>query len=157
MTELQVGTKAPAFSLPAVGGDTVSLAQFAGRKVVLFFYPKDNTEGCTLEARDFSRLKDAFEAEGAVVIGMSPDSVKKHENFTKKHELTVPLAADEDMAILSAYGVWQEKSMYGRKYMGVVRTTFLIGEDGTILNIWDKVKVAGHADEVLEAVKAAKA
>lgn len=157
MTELQIGTKAPDFSLPVVGGDTVSLAQFAGRKVVLFFYPKDNTEGCTLEARDFSRLKEAFETEGAVVIGMSPDSVKKHENFTKKHELTVPLAADEDMAILSAYGVWQEKSMYGRKYMGVVRTTFLIGEDGTILNIWPKVKVAGHADEVLDAVKAAKA
>lgn len=157
MTELQIGTKAPDFSLPVVGGDTVSLAQFAGRKVVLFFYPKDNTEGCTLEARDFSRLKEAFEAEGAVVIGMSPDSVKKHENFTKKHELTVPLAADEDMAILSAYGVWQEKSMYGRKYMGVVRTTFLIGEDGTILNIWPKVKVAGHADAVLDAVKAAKA
>lgn len=157
MTELQIGTKAPDFSLPVVGGDTVSLAQFASRKVVLFFYPKDNTEGCTLEARDFSRLKEAFEAEGAVVIGMSPDSVKKHENFTKKHELTVPLAADEDMAILSAYGVWQEKSMYGRKYMGVVRTTFLIGEDGTILNIWPKVKVAGHADEVLDAVKAAKA
>jgi thioredoxin-dependent peroxiredoxin len=157
MTELQIGTKAPDFSLPAVGGDTVSLAQFAGRKLVLFFYPKDNTEGCTLEARDFSRLKADFEKQGAVVIGMSPDSVKKHENFTKKHDLTVPLAADEDMAILSAYGVWQEKSMYGRTYMGVVRTTFLIGEDGTILNIWPKVKVAGHADAVLEAVKAAKA
>jgi thioredoxin-dependent peroxiredoxin len=157
MTELQPGSKAPDFALPSANGDTVSLSKFTGKKIVLYFYPKDNTPGCTQEAIEFSRLKPEFEAAGAVVIGMSPDSAKKHQNFTKKHALSVELAADEDVSTLEAYGVWQEKSMYGRTYMGVVRTTFLIGEDGNILKIWPKVKVDGHAQEVLDAVRSASA
>lgn len=157
MAELKPGDKAPDFQLPSSDGDIVSLASLAGRKAVVFFYPKDNTTGCTLEARDFSRLKDDFEKAGATLVGVSPDSLKQHQNFIKKQELSVNLASDEATDMLSAYGVWQEKSMYGRQYMGVVRTTFLIDEGGTILKVWPKVKVAGHAEEVLAAVMAAKA
>lgn len=154
MTNLQVGDKAPQFVLPSDGDGTVSLADLCGKKVALFFYPKDDTSGCTAEAIAFTGLQADFEAAGAVIIGMSPDSAKKHDKFKAKHELTVLLASDEDKSTLEAYGVWVEKSMYGRKYMGVERSTFLISEDGTILRIWRKVKVPGHAEEVLEAVRA---
>ncbi|PHP68069.1 peroxiredoxin [Zhengella mangrovi] len=155
MAEIDIGQAAPDFELPADGGKTMTLSDLRGKKVVLFFYPKDDTSGCTAEAIDFTRLKDAFEAAGTLVIGMSPDSVKKHDKFKVKHELTVDLVSDEDKTALEAYGVWVEKSMYGRKYMGVERSTFLIGPDGKILRIWRKVKVPGHADEVLEAAKSA--
>ncbi|TQX91619.1 MULTISPECIES: peroxiredoxin [unclassified Rhizobium] len=154
MTELSVGANAPAFDLPRDGGGNVSLAAFQGKPVVLFFYPKDDTSGCTTESVNFTGLASEFEKAGAVVIGMSPDSVKSHDKFVKKHSLGVILAADEEKSTLEAYGVWKEKSMYGKKYMGVERTTVLIGADGRIVRIWEKVKVPGHAEEVLEAVRA---
>lgn len=154
MTNLQAGDKAPQFVLPSDGDGTISLADLSGKKVVLFFYPKDDTSGCTAEATAFTGLQSDFEVAGALVIGMSPDSVKKHDKFKAKHDLSVALASDEDKSTLEAYGVWVEKSMYGRKYMGVERSTFLISEDGTILRVWRKVKVPGHAEEVLEAVRA---
>ena len=152
MTELTTGTEAPQFSLP-VGSSTVRLTDLRGKIVVLYFYPKDDTQGCTAEAIDFSRLHGEFSEAGAVVIGVSPDSLAKHEKFTRKHELTVPLGSDEDLETVKAYGVWAEKSMYGKTFMGVVRSTFLIDREGKIARIWPKVKVAGHAAEVLEAVK----
>ena len=154
-TELKVGDAAPDFQLPSDNGETVSLATLRGKKIVLFFYPKDNTDGCTLEAKDFSRLKGDFEAAGAQVFGMSPDSIKKHKNFVTKQELTVPLISDEATETLTKFGVWQEKSMYGRKYMGVVRTTVVIDANGRIEKIWPSVKVDGHAEEVLAYVKSA--
>ncbi len=154
MTELTVGTSAPDFTLPRDGGATVSLSQFRGKAVVLFFYPKDDTSGCTAESIAFTALADNFEAANAVIIGLSPDSVKSHDKFAKKHSLSVILASDEEKTILSAYGVWVEKSMYGRKYMGVERTTVLIDTDGKVAKVWEKVKVPGHAEEVLTAVKA---
>ncbi|WFR96930.1 peroxiredoxin [Rhizobium tumorigenes] len=154
MTEISVGANAPAFDLPRDGGGNVSLAAFQGKLVVLFFYPKDDTSGCTTESVAFTGLASEFEKAGAVVIGMSPDSVKSHDKFVKKHSLGVILAADEEKSTLEAYGVWKEKSMYGKKYMGVERTTVLIGADGRIVRIWEKVKVPGHAEEVLEAVRA---
>lgn len=153
MAELKVGDEAPHFSLPAEGGGTVRLAELRGKIVVLFFYPQDNTPTCTVEAIDFSRLNSAFNKAGAVVIGVSPDSLKKHEKFRKKHELATPLLSDESRQAIDAYGVWAQKSMFGRKYMGVVRTTFLIDRNGRIARIWPKVRVSGHADEVLEAAK----
>lgn len=155
MAELDAGQMAPEFDLPADGGGTLKLSDLRGKKVALFFYPKDDTSGCTAEAIDFTRLKGDFEAAGTVVVGMSPDSAKKHDKFKAKHDLTVDLVSDEDKTALEAYGVWVEKSMYGRKYMGVERSTFLIGEDGSILRIWRKVKVPGHAEEVLAAARAA--
>jgi thioredoxin-dependent peroxiredoxin len=151
---LAEGAVAPDFDLPATDGRQIRLGDLKGRKVVLYFYPKDDTSGCTREAVDFSRLKDAFDAVGAVIIGVSPDDVGRHEKFRAKHDLTVDLASDPDKGTLEAYGVWVEKSMYGRRYMGVERSTFLIGDDGRILRVWRKVKVPGHADEVLSAVKA---
>jgi peroxiredoxin Q/BCP len=154
MAEIAVGDIAPAFKLPQDGGGELSLSDHRGKPVVLYFYPKDDTSGCTAEAIAFSGLKLQFEKAGATVIGMSPDSVKKHDRFKSKHELTVTLVADEDKKVLEAYGVWAEKSMYGRKYMGVERTTFLIGPDGKVAQVWRKVKVPGHAEEVLAAVKA---
>ena len=153
MAELAIGDEAPIFSLPADGG-SVRLAELRGKIVVLFFYPKDNTETCTAEAIDFTRLNKAFAKTGAVVVGISPDSVKKHANFKKKHALETILAADESREAIEAYGVWAEKTMFGRKYMGVERTTFLIDRDGKIARIWRKVRVPGHADEVLEAARA---
>ena len=154
MAEIAVGGIAPAFELPQGGGGTLSLSSYRGKPVVLYFYPKDDTSGCTAEAIAFSGLKPQFEKAGAVVIGMSPDSVKSHDKFKTKHKLAVELVSDEDKKVLEAYGVWAEKSMYGRKYMGVERTTFLIGPDGKVARVWRKVKVPGHAEEVLEAVKA---
>ena len=150
----QRGKLAPDFTLPTDGGDKVELSRFKGRKVVLYFYPKDDTSGCTLEAVTFTTLAPEFEAAGAVVIGVSPDSVKSHDKFKAKHELGVILAADEERKAIEAYGVWGEKSMYGRKYMGVLRTTFLIGPDRRIAQVWENVKVKGHAEAVLAAVKA---
>jgi peroxiredoxin Q/BCP len=153
-TELAPGGKAPAFKLARDGGDSVSLADFAGRKLVLYFYPKADTTGCTREAIDFSGLKSAFSRAGTEILGVSGDPVRALDAFKTKHKLTVALASDEKHALLEAYGVWQEKSMYGRKYMGIVRSTFLIGPDGRIAQIWPKVSVAGHAEEVLAAAKA---
>lgn len=152
--ELSVGSKAPDFTLPRDGGGTVSLAELSGKPVVIYFYPKDDTSGCTAEGIAFSGLGADFAEADAVVIGMSPDSVKSHDKFVKKHALTVILAADEEKTAANAYGVWVEKSMYGRKYMGIERSTFLIARDGTIARIWPKVKVPGHAQEVLDAVRA---
>jgi peroxiredoxin Q/BCP len=140
-------------NLPRDGGGNVSLAELAGKKVVLYFYPKDDTSGCTTEALDFTTLADDFAAAGAVVVGVSPDPVKAHDKFVAKHNLGVILASDEDKTVLEAYGVWKEKSMYGRQYMGVERSTFLINDNGEIARIWRKVKVKGHAQEVLEAAR----
>ncbi|WP_018184384.1 peroxiredoxin [Kaistia granuli] len=153
MPALAPGSPAPDFDLPTDGGGRISLADLRGRKVVLYFYPKDNTAGCTLEAIDFSAQAAAFEAAGTRVIGVSADSVKSHDRFKKKHDLAILLASDEEKTMLEAYGVWTEKSMYGRKFMGIVRTTYLIGADGKIARVWDKVKVAGHVDDVLAAAR----
>ncbi|MEM8812928.1 MAG: peroxiredoxin [Pseudomonadota bacterium] len=154
MTELAEGAQAPDFDMPVDGGGSVSLKELRGKSVVLYFYPKDDTSGCTKEAISFSGLKDDFEAANSKVIGVSPDSIKSHEKFKTKHDLTVMLASDEEKKTVQDYGVWVEKSMYGRKYMGVERATFLIGPDGSIAKVWRKVKVAGHAEKVLEEVKA---
>lgn len=153
MANLTEGMMAPDFTLPRDDGGTVSLSEFKGKSVVLFFYPKDDTSGCTAESIAFTALLSEFFAAGTVVIGMSPDSVKKHDKFAKKYDLSVILAADEELTALNAYGVWVEKSMYGRKYMGVERTTVLIGTDGVVRRVWEKVKVPGHAEEVLAAAK----
>ncbi|KAA9361412.1 peroxiredoxin [Ochrobactrum quorumnocens] len=153
MARPQVGDLAPDFTLPS-DSDTITLSSLKGKPVVLYFYPKDDTSGCTKEAIAFSQLKPEFDKIGARVIGLSPDSAEKHAKFRKKHELTVDLAADEDRTALEAYGVWVEKSMYGRKYMGVERATFLIDAEGRIAHMWEKVKVAGHAEAVLEAARA---
>ncbi|CAD7044952.1 peroxiredoxin [Pseudorhizobium endolithicum] len=149
MTKLNTGDSAPDFTLPRDGGGTVALRDFRGRDVVLYFYPKDDTTGCTAEAVAFTALLPQFEDAGAVVIGISPDPVAKHDKFAAKHGLRVVLASDEEKEVSQAYGVWVQKSMYGRTYMGVERSTFLIGKDGRIRNVWPKVKVAGHAEEVL--------
>jgi peroxiredoxin Q/BCP len=151
---LKEGDPAPAFDLPGAGGEKLSLAALKGKKVALYFYPKDDTSGCTKEAMDFNSLRDKFAKAKTIVVGMSPDPVKSHDKFRTKYELSLPLASDENKETLGAYGVWVEKSMYGRKYMGVERTTVLIGADGRIARIWRKVKVPGHAEEVLAAAKA---
>lgn len=154
MEHIKPGAQAPDFNLPGSGGTEISLSAHRGSIVVLFFYPKDDTSGCTAEAIDFTALKPQFDALDVVLIGMSPDSVKKHDKFIAKHELSVDLASDEEKAVLATYGVWVEKSMYGRKYMGVERTTLLIDREGNIARVWNKVKVPGHAAEVLEAAQA---
>ncbi len=148
------GAKAPDFTLPRDGGGTVSLADFAGKKLVLYFYPRADTSGCTREAIEFSRQKAAFSRAGADILGVSADPVAAQDAFKAKHKLAVALAADETHRVLEAYGVWQEKSMYGRKFFGIVRTTFLIGADRRILRVWPRVSVDGHAEDVLAAVKA---
>jgi peroxiredoxin Q/BCP len=153
-TELKEGARAPRFRLPRDGGGRVSLADYKGRALVLYFYPKANTSGCTLEAQDFSRLRSRFEKAGTDILGISADPVAALDKFRDKQNLTIPLASDETKETLVAYGAWGEKSLYGRKFMGVVRKTVLIGPDGRIVRIWPKVKVAGHAEEVLEAAKA---
>jgi peroxiredoxin Q/BCP len=151
---LAEGSKAPAFSLPRDGGSSVSLGDYAGQKLVLFFYPRADTPGCTKEAIDFTRLAGAFADAQTVVLGVSADPLKAQEAFRNKHELTTPLVSDEQHQMLEAYGVWGEKSMYGRTFLGVLRTTVLIGKDGRIIRIWRHVKVDGHADEVLAAAQA---
>ena len=153
-SELRPGTKAPAFTLPRDGGETVSLGDFAGRKLVLYFYPRANTPGCTKEAIDFSQLKDAFAKASTDILGVSADPLPAQDKFKAKHKLRVALASDETHRMLEAFGVWQEKSMYGRKFMGVVHATFLIGPDQRIARIWPKVSVSGHAEEVLAAAQA---
>jgi thioredoxin-dependent peroxiredoxin len=151
---LAEGSKAPAFRLPRDGGETVSLADFADRKLVLFFYPRADTPGCTKEAIDFTRLAGAFAESQTAVLGVSADPLKAQESFRDKHELGIPLVSDEQHEMLEAYGVWGEKSMYGRTFLGILRTTVLIGADGRIIRIWRHVKVDGHADEVLAAAQA---
>ena len=149
------GMKAPAFRLPRDGGETVTLVDFAGRKLVLFFYPRADTPGCTREAIDFTRLSGAFADSQTSVLGVSADPLKAQEKFRDKHELKVPLVSDEQHEMLEAYGAWGEKSMYGRTFLGIIRTTVLVGADGRIVRIWRHVKVDGHADEVLAAAEAA--
>lgn len=151
MEKLGIGDIAPDFNLPRDGGAEQSLSQLRGKPVVLYFYPKDDTSGCTLEAHDFTALKPEFDKIGVEIIGMSPDKAAKHDKFKQKHELNITLVSDEEKTTLMAYGVWVEKSMYGRKYMGVERTTFLIDKTGKIAEIWHKVKVPGHAQAVLQA------
>jgi peroxiredoxin Q/BCP len=150
----QVGDKAPAFTLPTDGGGKVSLAELKGKPVVLYFYPKDDTSGCTSEAIAFSGLKAKFDKLGAVVIGCSRDSVAAHDKFKTKHKLKVILAADESGQATESYGVWGEKSLYGRTYMGIERATFLIAPSGKVAAVWRKVKVQGHAEAVLAAILA---
>lgn len=153
MTALTIGDHAPDFELPGDGGRKIRLEDFRGKKLVLYFYPKDDTTACTTEAISFSQLLPDIEAAGGAVVGISTDSVRKHDNFIRKRELTVALGSDEDNVVSSLYGVWKEKSMYGRSYMGIERSTFLIDADGRIARIWQKVKVKGHAEEVLEALR----
>lgn len=152
--ELKTGDKAPNFTLPADGGGKVSLAELKGKSVVLYFYPKDDTSGCTAEAIAFSKDSKAFKAAGAVVVGVSKDSAASHDKFKAKYDLSVTLVADEETKTAEAYGVWVEKSMYGRRYMGMERATFLIDGKGIIRHIWRKVKVPGHSADVLAAAKA---
>ncbi len=149
----QAGDQAPAFQLPDQDGTPVSLAQFAGRSVVLYFYPKDNTPGCTVEACGFRDEHSALEAAGAVVLGVSADSTASHRKFATRFNLPFPLLADVDHTLSEAYGVWGEKSLYGRKFLGITRATFLIGPDGVLKQVWPKVKVNGHVAEVLAALK----
>jgi len=150
---LAEGAKAPAFRLPRDGGEVVSLSDFAGKKLVLFFYPRANTPGCTKEAIDFTRLSGAFAESGTAVLGISADSLKAQESFRDKHKLDVPLISDEKHEMLEAYGAWGEKSLYGRTFLGIIRTTVLIGADGMVKRIWRHVKVDGHAEAVLEAAR----
>lgn len=151
---IEENKSAPAFTLPDQDGDTVSLSDFRGKTVVLYFYPKDSTPGCTAEALDFTRLKGEFDAANAVVIGMSKDSVKRHRTFVDKNDLEVILLSDEDGKVIEAYGAWGEKKMYGKTHMGIIRSTLVIDGTGKVRKVWPKVRVKGHAEEVLEAVKA---
>jgi len=151
---LNDGDKAPDFELATDGGGSLALSRLKGKPAVLYFYPKDDTSGCTAEAKDFSRLAPDFRKAGVEIIGVSPDSVDSHAKFRRKYDLAIKLAADPDKAVANAYGVWVEKSMYGRKYMGVERSTFLIDKAGRVARSWRKVKVPGHAEEVLAAAKA---
>ena len=151
--ELVAGGKAAAFTLPRDGGGTISLKDFKGRKLVLYFYPKADTPGCTKEAIAFSKLRAAFAKAGTDILGVSADPVAAQDKFKTKHAIGIALGSDENKAMLKAYGAWGEKSLYGRKFMGVIRKTFLIGGDGRIVRVWPKVRVDGHAEEVLEAAR----
>ena len=151
---LEIGNAAPDFVLPTDGAGTIALKDLRQKPVVLYFYPKDNTSGCTQEAIDFRDNMEKFAAHDVTVVGISKDSVKKHDNFKAKHQLNFSLASDESTDVCEQYGVWVEKKMYGNTYWGIERTTFLIGADGKIVKIWPKVKVKGHADEVLAALNA---
>ena len=152
-TTLKEGDKAPAINLPGDGGSTVNLADYKGQKVLVYFYPKDDTPGCTAESCSLSENLSKLNKLNCAVIGISKDSVKKHDKFKAKYDLKFPLASDEEGDVCERYGVWGEKSMMGRKYMGIERTTFLIDENGTIEKIWPKVKVEGHTEEIIEALK----
>lgn len=149
---LQAGDVAPDFELPSEGEKPIRLSRFRGRQVVLYFYPKDDTPGCTIEAQEFSAAAKSFERQGAVVIGVSPDTPACHARFKAKHGLAIHLASDDKAAVASMYGVWVEKQMFGRKYMGVARTTFLISPEGRIERVWRRVKPKGHAAEILAAI-----
>ncbi|MBM7067516.1 thioredoxin-dependent thiol peroxidase [Actibacterium sp. 188UL27-1] len=151
---IETGQPAPDFTLPRDGGDSVTLSNLKPKAVVLYFYPKDDTSGCTKQAIGFTEHLDAFEAAGAVILGVSKDSVKKHDKFRDKHALKIALLSDEDNDVCEQYGVWAEKSMYGKTYMGIERSTFIIDGTGTVREAWRKVKVPGHVEKVLEAVKA---
>ncbi len=148
---IEVGKQAPAFSLPTDAGGTLAVP--TGKPMILFFYPKDDTPGCTTEAKGFTETKPAFADLGVEIVGLSPDTVQKHDKFIAKHDLGVTLASDEEKSTLQAYGVWVEKSMYGRTYMGVERSTFLIDGKGKVLEVWRKVKVKGHVDAVFQAAR----
>jgi peroxiredoxin Q/BCP len=148
------GDTAPAFDMPADGGGQAKLGDFSGKSLVLYFYPRDDTPGCTKEAIAFTEMGDAFETAGTAIVGVSRDTVAKHEKFKTKHDLNVVLGSDADGSVCEAYGVWVEKNMYGKKSMGIERATFLIGPDGTVRKVWRKVKVAGHVEAVLEAAQA---
>jgi peroxiredoxin Q/BCP len=150
----EAGQKAPDFELATESGSPIRLSELEGKPVVVYFYPKDDTSGCTKEAQAFTALAPEFTAAGVRVIGISPDTVESHARFRAKHDLGIELAADPERKAIESYGVWVEKSMYGRKYMGVDRSTFLIDAKGKIVRVWRKVKVAGHAEDVLEAAKA---
>lgn len=150
---IQEGDKAPNFSLEADGGGKLSLKEFSGKPLILYFYPKDDTAGCTREAIDFSGAAAKFKKLGAAVVGVSKDSVASHDRFKTKHKLTIALASDPDGKVIESYGSWIEKSMYGRKYMGIDRSTFLIDGKGRIAKIWRKVRVPGHVEDVLDATK----
>ena len=152
-TALVAGAQAPDFALPRDGGGTVKLADFKGRILALYFYPRADTPGCTREAIDFTRLKDAFAAAGTAVLGISADPLKAQEKFRDKHSLSIPLISDETHEMLEAYGAWGEKSMYGKSFLGILRTTVLIGADGKVAKVWRNVRVDGHADEVLAAAR----
>ncbi len=152
MKPLSEGDVAPSFDLPADGDRRLRLADFKGKIIVLYFYPRDDTEACTVEAIDFTARATAFEELGAVVIGVSTDPLRSHDRFKKKHDLTVPLASDVDHEVIGRYGSWVEKSMFGRKYMGTSRDTFVIGRDGRIARLWRRVRVPGHVEEVLRTV-----
>ncbi len=153
---LSEGDPVPDVKLEGMNGQPISPTDFSGQKLVIYFYPKDDTSGCTREAQDFSALASEFEKAGTWILGVSKDDVKKHQKFTDKYDLKVPLATDADGSVCDAFGTWIEKSMYGRKYMGIERATFLVGADGTIERVWRNVKVPGHADEVLEAARSLK-
>lgn len=154
MSEIVAGKKAPDFELPTDGGGQFRLSEHAGKPIVLYFYPKDDTPGCTAEAIAFTGLADQFAAANALIVGISPDSPKSHDRFKAKYELSIVLAADAEKETANLYGVWVKKSRYGREYMGVDRTTFLIDSDGVVAQVWRKVRVKGHAEEVLQAVAA---
>lgn len=153
MFELNIGDKAPDFNLPRDGGNKISLSDYRGQNVILYFYPKDNTPGCTTESCDFRDNLPGFEALDAQIIGISKDSAASHDKFRKKHNLNFPLASDEESNVCETYGVWKEKNMYGKKFMGIERSTFLIDSKGTIRRIWRKVKVKNHCKEVLAALE----
>ena len=154
MTHPAVGDIAPAISLPRDGGENMDLSDFAGKNIVLYFYPKDDTPGCTKESIGFTENVDAFAALNTVILGISKDSVKKHDKFVAKHNLKIALLSDEEGDVCERYGTWVEKNMYGKTYMGIERATYLIGTDGRIAQVWRKVRVPGHVDAVLDAVKA---
>lgn len=156
MSKLAIGSNAPDFTLPGDSGTSISLADYKGQYVVLYFYPKDDTPGCTAESCDFRDNFKNFEKLNTAIIGLSKDSVKSHDKFKAKHELNFPLASDEDGKVCEAYEVWKEKSMYGKKYMGIERSTFLIDPKGKIVSMWRNVKVSGHVDEIKNSIQSMK-
>lgn len=153
MTELKVGDKAPEFCLEDPERGEVCLNDQKGKWVVLYFYPKDNTKGCTMEALEFTAAEDDFKSKNAIILGVSPDSLKSHMKFREKHDLSINLLSDSEKIVLESYGVWKKKKMYGREYMGVERSTYIINPEGKIAHIWPKVKVSGHVDEVLKKLQ----
>ena len=151
--DLEEGKKIPTFNLPSSNGKKIKLSDVNTENVIIYFYPKDDTPGCTNQAKDFSKLKSKFTKMNTEILGISPDSIEKHEKFINKHKLNIILLADEDNKISMKYGIWKEKNLYGKKYMGIERTTFLVNKDKKIIKIWKKVRVNGHAEEVLKEVK----